>query len=237
METTPETNRRNARLAAALFLFLCVPLSIWAQMFVQGKVFVPQDPVATASNLLASEFSFRTSIVIDLVGILLFAFMTTLLYRIFKPVDKYLALLMIVPVLAQIPVVFILEAFNYAAILMLKSEPRPGFGLAEQQETVYFLMRLHRAGASCEKLFLGLSFIPLGMLVWRSGYMPRFFAVLLFISAAGYIADTCTGIILERSIVSIIRPYLRSMFLGYMMTMLWWLIRGVNTEKTTTAVN
>lgn len=230
-ESALGSNARTARIAAALFLFVCIPTSMWGQMYVPGKVFVAQNPAATAANLLANEFIFRASIVVNLIGFTVFATMTFMIYRVFREVDSFLALLMIVPIIAQIAVTFLLEASTFAAVTIIKSEPRPGFDVAQQQETVYFLMRLYRAIMSCDKFLLGLSFIPWGMLVWRSGLMPRVFGVLVILSAVGYIADTFTGIILERSLVVIIRPYLRGMFVGYVLTMLWLLIKGVQAKK------
>ena len=80
---------KTARLAAALFFFLCVPLSLWDQFYVPRKIFVAQDSVATANNLLSNEFIFRTSIVIHLTGFLIFVMMVLLFHRIFRPVDKH----------------------------------------------------------------------------------------------------------------------------------------------------
>jgi hypothetical protein len=231
METHPETNRRNARIAGAIFLFVCIPLSMWGQMYVPSQIFVAQDPATTATNMLAKEFIFRTSIVVNMFGFMFFALMTLMFYKIFRPVDKQLALLMIIPVIAQVAVTFLLESLNFAALLIVKSEPRPGFDVAQQQESAYLLMRIYRAVMSCDKFLLGLSIIPWGILVWRSGFTPRVFGVLLIISGIGYLADTATGILFDRSVVVVLRPVLRGAFVGYVLTMLWMVIKSVNEKK------
>ena len=235
METTSGTDRKMARLAGALFIFVCIPMSMWAQMFVPSRVFVAQDPVATATNLLAHEFMFRVSIAMNMAGFFFFAFMMSLFYRIFKSVDQHLALLMIMPIIAQIAITFMLEALNFAAVLIVKSEPRAGFDVAQQQEAVYFLMRIYRAVMSCDKLLLGVSFIPLGMLVRRSGSVPRVLGTLIIINGCGYIADSITGIVFDRSIVLIIRPYLRLTIVGFLLTTIWMMVKGVQERKASIA--
>lgn len=227
METKLETNPNLARVAAATFLFVCMPTSIWSQTYVLSKLFVAQDPAATAANILSNEFSFRMALVLNLAGSLVFAWMTFTMYRIFEPVNRTLGLMMALPIAAQVAVAFLLESINFTALTVLKSEPRPGFGVADQQEAAYLLLRLYRASLSCDKIVLALSILPWGALVWRSGIVPRIFGVLLIISGIGYVLDTITGLLLDRSIVVVIRPYLRGAFVGYIATMLWLLIRGV----------
>jgi len=97
MESTFESDRRMARLAGALFILVCLPIALWEMMYPLLSFFIPQDPVATASNLFSVEFAFRMSIVSRIAGSLFFAFMMLMIYRLFRQVDKHLALLMLVP--------------------------------------------------------------------------------------------------------------------------------------------
>ncbi|HMJ70135.1 MAG TPA: DUF4386 family protein [Cyclobacteriaceae bacterium] len=128
-----------------------------------------------------------------------------------------------------------MEAINFTALLVLKSPARPNFEIVQQQEAAYFLFRLSRTVMSCDKLFLGLSFIPWGIIVWRSGFMPRIFGVLLIISGIGYIADTCAGILLQRPLYIVLQPYLRGAFIGFLLTQLWLMIKGIDSRKTSPA--
>jgi hypothetical protein len=231
MEALHYSNRRTARVAAALFFFVCVPLSLW-ETNVQSRIFVPQDPTATASNLLSNEFLFRTSIVSHLTGIVAFAFMILLFYRLFKPVDKHLSRLMLFSVLAMIPIVFVFEVLNLTALVVLKGEPRSTFNVAQQQEVVYFLMRMPRTatGAGMGKLFLGLCFIPFGMLVYRSGFVPRVIGILFIIGGVGYVVDCILAILLQRADYVYVRSYLMYTTLAYAAGLLWFLVRGLNSQ-------
>lgn len=233
MEATLSSNKNTARLAAALFFFLCVPLSLLDGFYVPQKIFVSQDPVATANNLLASEFIFRASMVSHLFGFLIFVMMILLFYRIFRPVDKHLSLLMLVAILAQVPVVFVFEVFNFTALTILKSEPRPGFDVAQQQEAAYWLMRMPRSatGAGMGKFFLGLCFIPFGMVVLRSGFTPRIIGILLIVGGAGYVADCCIAILLQRPDYVLVRSYLIYTSIAYGLALLWFLVKGVREAR------
>lgn len=230
MEGTIESNTRFVRIASALFILVCIPLSIWSDSYVPSKVFVAQGPVATANNLLANEFLFRSAIIVHILGFTCFVVMMFMFHRVFSPVDRFLGRLMLMPIIAQFAIGFILQTLNFSALLILKSEARAGFDLAAQQETAYMLMRISRTGLGSEKIVLGLSFIPFGMLVLKSGFLPRIFGILLLISAAGYVIDTCSLILLDRPVYLMIRP-VRFLFAGFVITLLWMLIKGVQVNK------
>ena len=230
MDTIPNSNSRTARLAASQFFFVGMPLSLWGQAYVLSKIiFVPLDPVATANNLLSNEFLFRMSIVGHLVDTIFFVLMMMLFHRLFRPVDKFLSRLMIVPVIAQISVVFVFEVVNFTALMILKSEARSTFDVAQQQEAAYWLLRMHAygVGIGMGKLLIGLSFIPFGMLVFRSGLAPRIIGILLIIGGVGYLADCCTSILLQRADYLMLRSFLMYTTLAYILALLWFLIKGV----------
>jgi hypothetical protein len=229
MDGTLYSNKTTARLAAALFFLVCFPLAMWDQSYVPKLIFVAQDPAATATNLLANEFIFRTSIATHLTGFLAFVTMVMLFARVFRPVNKTLSQLMVISILAAVPVVFVLELFNFSALMILKSEPRPAFDLVQQQETAYLLIRIFRygAGPGMGKFFLGLMFIPFGLLALRSGITPRFIGILILIGGVGYLADCCISILLQRTDYLLIRTYLMSTTLAYIFALLWFLIKGV----------
>jgi hypothetical protein len=159
--------------------------------------------------------------------------MILLFYRIFRPVDKLLSLFMLVSVLASIPVVFVFEVFNFTALMILKGEARATFDVAHQQETAYFMLRLPRyaLGPGMGKLFLGLCFIPFGILVHRSTLAPRAIGILLIIGGVGYVTDCCTSILLQRADYLMVRSFLMYTTVGWILALLWFLIRGVRDES------
>jgi hypothetical protein len=231
MEPIFDSNRKTARLAGFLFVFVCVPLATWSQSYVSSKIFVPQNPAETANNLLSNEFLFRTGIVSHLASSITFAFVILLLYRIFRKVDKHLSRLMVAPVLAQVAVFLVLELFNISALMILKSEVQFTFDEAQKQELSFLLLRIHRFGVGASQIFWGLCFIPFGMLAYKSGFIPRILAILLIISGIGYIMDSCTFILLQRPDYLMVQPVVRLTFMGFLLTMLWFMIKGVSEQK------
>jgi len=225
MEVSYESNSRTIRIATALFFFICVPLSLW-ETRVQSKIFVPQDAVATAKNLLAHEFVFRTTLISHIIGTVVFILMVMLFYQIFKPVDNHLARLMIIPILLQFPIVFILEAVNFTALMTLKSEARTTFDVLQQQEVAYFLLRLHRYTFGADKIVFGLGFIPLGLLVIRSGIAPRIIGILILIGGVGYVMDTILYGLLQRATYLTVQPLKLISSVLYSLGFLWFLVKG-----------
>jgi hypothetical protein len=148
-------------------------------------------------------------------------------YKVFRPVDKHLAKLMIIPIVAQFAIVFVLETLNFSALMTLKAETRPGFDISQQQEAAYFLMRIHRYGFGADKVIFGLCFIPLGLLVFRSGFAPRLIGIFMLLGGVGYVVDTCLYLLLERGeylTVQFIKLYSS---IAYAIGLLWFLVKGV----------
>jgi hypothetical protein len=212
----------TARLASALFFFVCLPLSLFDQFYVPKKIFVPQDAVATANNLLANEFIFRTSIVSHLVGITIFVLMIILFSRIFITYDSHLSQLMVIAAVATLPIIYVMEVLNYSALMILKGDP-------QQQETAYLLLRIYRYGIApgLGKFFFGLCFIPFGMLVFRSGAAPRIIGILVIIGGVGYVTDCFISLLFQRPDYLMIRPYLMVTTVAYFIALLWFLIKGM----------
>ncbi len=75
--------------------------------------------------------------------------------------------------------------------------------------------------------FLNLWFIPLGYLVFKSGYIPRILGVLLIIAGFGYLIDSVTFFLFPNFDVTISLVT----FIGEVLFMLWLLIKGVNVEQ------
>jgi Domain of unknown function (DUF4386) len=55
---------------------------------------------------------------------------------------------------------------------------------------------LHSQGLVVAQIFWGLWLFPFGILVIRSGFIPRFLGYLLFIAGVGYIANSFAALLL-----------------------------------------
>jgi hypothetical protein len=60
----------------------------------------------------------------------------------------------------------------------------------------YLFLRLHGQGFVVAAIFWGLWLFPFGILVIRSGFIPRFLSFLLFIAGFAYLVDSFTAVLL-----------------------------------------
>ena len=92
--------KAHARIGGVLYLII-IAAGLFAEAFVRSRLIVPTDAAATANNILAHETLFRLGIAADLSTFVCAIPVTVILYGLLKPVNKNLALLMLLFNLAQ----------------------------------------------------------------------------------------------------------------------------------------
>jgi hypothetical protein len=196
-ETIVET-RRKARYAGFLYLLLGIsaPLGL---LIVPGRLFVPENAVATADNIRASGSLLRMGIASELVHQIVGIFLVLALYRLFKTVNAREATLMVVFSLIPVPIVM-LNVLNELAPLILVSNAKflAVFERPQLDALAFLFIRLHSKGISIASIFWGLWLFPFGMLVIRSGFIPRVLGVLMMLAGAGYLVSSTTAILLPQ---------------------------------------
>ena len=223
-------NKQRARIAGVLYLFLAIT-GAYALMYVPSKITVRGDIAATAHNILANEFFYRTGIASHLVSSTLFVFLAMALYRLFREVNEHQASLMVALVMVQIPVNFLIGAFKITSLMILKGEVLKTYEPEQIQDMAMMFLKVYAYGILTLKIFWGLWLIPLAQLIIKSGFIPRFLGVLLIINGVAYIAD---------SLISLLFPEYQEFVSGIIMVMisigepafiLWLLIKGTTGQK------
>jgi hypothetical protein len=227
MNIEAEINSANKTARAAGFLYLIIfCLGVFAELFVRQNLILPGDAAATINNIMASESLFRLSLLIDLIRHTFLILLPLVLYRLLQQVNKNIALLMVVLSLVSIPIAFINE-LNYFAVLLLLNgaDYLTAFGADQLQAQVRFFLDLYAYGAYIPQL-LSLWLLPLGYLVFKSGFLPRILGILLMIGCFGYLIDAVSFLLFSNSM-----PTLSLLaFIGELIFALWLLIKGVNVE-------
>ena len=227
MNIEAEINSVNKTARAAGFLYLIIfCLGVFAELFVRQNLILPGDAAATINNIMASESLFRLSLLIDLIRHTFLILLPLVLYRLLQQVNKNIALLMFVLSLVSIPIAFINE-LNYFAVLLLLNgaDYLTAFGADQLQAQVRFFLDLYAYGAYIPQL-LSLWLLPLGYLVFKSGFLPRILGILLMIGCFGYLIDAVSFLLFSNSM-----PTLSLLaFIGELIFALWLLIKGVNVE-------
>ncbi|HKB70345.1 MAG TPA: DUF4386 domain-containing protein [Thermoanaerobaculia bacterium] len=219
------STRKTARTIGILYVLISIP-GIFGLLYVPSVLVVRGDAAATARRILASETLFRGGIVADLLGQAAFILVALALYRLLRGVNKVLAVLMVILLVVQIPLAFAAEIHRLAVLNILDGAgPAAAFSEAQRNAQVMMSLDSFSDGMLVTEIFMGLWLFPLGVLIWRSGFLPRFLGVLLFIAGFAYLADTLTWLLLPvyGHAVGRIAGQLRPLEL---VTPLWMLVMG-----------
>ena len=226
-ETSP---RMRARVAGFLYLGLGLfaPFSL---LYIPSRLIVPGDAATTARNIMASESLFRLGIVSALITVIVNILVVLALYQVLKPVNKNITWLMVIFLLVSVPITMLNELNNFAVLFLLSGADSLKIFTADQVHTLVSLfLNLHATGLNIAGIFFGLWLFPMGYLVFKSGFLPRFLGVLLIIGCLGYLIQSFTAFLSPNLAVKIaLLPVLTSW--GELLFPLWLVIKGVNVEQ------
>lgn len=149
---------------------------------------VPGDAAATVESLVASGTLYRLGIVGSLAMYTVFIVYVLILRKLLEAVDEHLTALMVALALVGAAVAMLNSVSRAAPLLLLDGAGSGAAFPAEQLEAhVAFFLGLHRQGNLVAVVFWGLWLLPLGRLVYRSGFFPRVLGVLLMIGCFGWL--------------------------------------------------
>jgi hypothetical protein len=152
------------------------------------------------------------------------------MYVIFRPVNAPIALAMLV-INAVSVAVQALNMLNHAGAMLVATDPhlRAGLGVAGSQAIVLLLLESHRIGYLIAQIFFGLYLLPLGYLVYRSGYFPRSLGAILVAGCAAYLAGVAASFA-SVGLESSVATYLGLVGgLAEIVFLVWLLVKGANT--------
>ena len=224
-----KSTRQQARTAGLLYLLACITAP-FALIYVPRALLVPGDATATANHLRASETLLRMGIASELISATIVIFALLALYRLFKGVNEQHALAMVTLLLVSVPI-SLLNVLNEIAALVLVSGAAflSVFEKSQLDALAYLFLRLHSQGLFIAEIFWGLWLFPYGMLVMRSGFIPRVLGVLLIIAGSGYLVSAFTSLLLPRHAHQVSR-FAMILEAGELPIVLWLLIWGAKAR-------
>jgi hypothetical protein len=120
------------------------------------------------------------------------------------------------------------ELNRFAALLLLSGADYLAVFTTDQlQALVPLFLDLHQAGNSIAWIFWGLWLLPMGYLVFKSGYLPKILGILLIIAGFSYLIDFVAFVFFP----SFGYPYGIASYGEFPIFPLWLLIKGVNIEQ------
>ena len=218
---------KAARIGGGIYLLmvLTAPFSL---IYVPSKLIVRGNALATADNILAHETMFRLSIFGDLIGHVIFICLAVALYRLLSNVNKTWAILMVSFVLVSAAVGYLNALNNIAAVILFRGGEFLDVIDKTQRDALGMLfVRLHSNGEFISEIFWGVWLFPFGLLVYRSGFLPRLLGVWLIVACFAWIALSITALFFP-SHYGAAFTWLQPAFFAEMAIMLWLLIRGAN---------
>ncbi len=142
----------------------------------------------TISQIESAESLFRLGLYSGLMSNLFFLVLPLVLYVLLKPVNKNMAGLMVLFAVISIPVTLIALSHLFDVLALLN-----GSGTVMNTELletrVMMSLQSYTSGTFVATLFWGLWLFPFGFLVYKSGFLPKFFGIFLMAGCFGYLID------------------------------------------------
>lgn len=181
------SNKKTARIAGLLYLAVVVT-GIFSLAYVPSKLIVWDNPTETFNNIKASESLFRLGIVGGLTCYTFFLFLVLQLYKLLKSVNKNYAKLMVLLAIISVPIYF-LNIHNQFNVLSFITENSFDLSLEETKSQIMLNLDQYDNGMRIVHIFSGLWLLPFGYLVYKSGFLPKFFGILLMMGCFGYLIN------------------------------------------------
>src|SRR6266702_8579743 len=189
------STKNPGRFAGMLYVLMSI-IGFFAIAYVPGKLIVRGNATATASNIAASETLFRLGIAGELIGQAGFIFVALAIYDLLKGVSRRHASLMVTLIVVSVPIAFANELNSIAALVLVRGADFLSLFDKPQREALAMLfLNLHHHGIVVAEIFWGLWLFPLGLLVYRSRFLPRFLGVWLALAGFAWVILSLTGVL------------------------------------------
>jgi Domain of unknown function (DUF4386) len=199
--------------------------------YVPGKLIVHGNAAATANNIAASATLFRLGIAAELIGMAGFIFVALALYDLLKGINQRQACLMVILIVVSIPIAFLNELNSIAALVLVRGADFLSIFEKPHREALAMLfLKLHGQGFGVAEIFWGLWLFPLGLLVYRSRFLPRFLGVWLVFAGIAWVILSLTGILLPHY-QDKVDSYSQPALFGEIALMFWFLIKGAKPKQ------
>ena len=230
------TSIRNPGRFAGLLYVLTSIVGFFAMGYVPGKLMVYGNTSATVNNVAAHEMLFRFGIAGQLISQAAFIFVALALYKLLAGVDRRQASLMVILIVVSVPIAFVNELNSLAALALVRGADFLSIVEKPQRDAFAMLfLNLHGRGLVVAELFWGLWLFPLGLLVYRSRFLPRFLGVWLGLAGAAWVILSLVSIVLPQY-QSEVYTYTQPAVFGEIAFMLWLSIKGAKPPALAPAV-
>jgi hypothetical protein len=220
-------HHRQFALVAGFGLLLMTISIILAEAVAMAGIIVESDAATTVENILANQDRFRFGIVGHLGVILLDLVVAWALYVFLKPAKDNTSLLAAWSRLVY-TIIYGMALVNLYGVFQLlgNADYLSAFGTPEIEAQVMLLLNAFRDTWDVGYIFFGLHLTLLGMVAFKSGFIPKVFSIILLIAGVSYLIDYIALLLFPTLGIGL------SLIFGWgeLIFMLWLLLRGGKTE-------
>src|ERR1700681_3940595 len=187
---TMMSRQQTARLAGALYVAMSLPGALALTYF--PSVFVaPGNAAATVSRIAAAPGLYRLGVLADLICAVFAIPLALVLYALFKEVHRGQARLLVGFVFGMVAIGLI-NTVLMAGPLVTTSEAAylSVFDTHQLDALTLGFWGLRNQGLHVATMYWGLWLLPLGVLTYSSGFLPRLLGAFVFIAGCSYVIDS-----------------------------------------------
>jgi len=225
--------KKQARTAAILYFLNALPAP-FALLYVPSVLIVRGNAIATANNVRDSEALFRLGMAGELFSSTVVIFAVLAFYSLFKVVSAKHARAMLVLMLISVPISYLNVLNDLAAITFARGpEFLSSFAQPQRDALVLFFLRLHSQGLVLAQIFWGLWLFPFGILIWRSGFIPRILGAFAIVAGCGYVISSSASLFLP-TFAGVIGQYAMILQAGEL-SFIWLVLWGAKPQRGATS--
>lgn len=184
-----DTNKNTARVAGLIYLVVIIT-GMLSLAYIPQKLIDWNNSKVTFNNITASPSLFRFGTYSSVLCYVAFTFLPLFLYKLLRTVNESHAKLMVILSLLSVPLSFNNLQHKYAVLTLIeKGSFLQNISIEDLQSELMLSVHQYSDGLLLASVFWGLWLFPFGLLVYRSGFIPKFLGVLLVIGCVGYLIN------------------------------------------------
>ena len=229
-QVADQSPRKTARMAG--FFYLMFIITFVLASYLRSRIIVFGDVATTANNIISSQGVLRLGFMSELFSALFFVLAAWALYVLLKPVNRNLALLLVLLNLGGVAIECINALNLFSALQFLSGASYLSvFQTGQLQALAMSFLNSYTNGFMITQLFFSTWLFPLGYLVYKSRFLPRPLGILLILDFFGILSWFLQFFLLpDYGILSY--PGLAISFVAEFSISLWLLIKGVKEPET-----
>jgi Domain of unknown function (DUF4386) len=191
------------------------------------------DAAATARNIADANVTYRIAILSGVVGYLAFVYVAFSLYEMFKDVDRKQARLLVGLVLIMVTLGLVNQVNELAPLVLLNHAGAfAAFTNLQLDALALGFLQLRNEAFDIGMALWGLWLLPFGVLVWKSGFVPKTIGVLLILDGLAWIALCVTSLVFPASYHVADRIAMPFYTAGELSILGWLLVKSFTTPVT-----